>query len=255
MKSPSVKPLGRKPPSTKPPVLSTAQIEAAAEALLAAYARWRGRSVTLPVPIEHLIEAYLGLSLLYEAIPPDGDRLIVSKISQPVGGQPAEITVNAALLGSLLAEHPGLEQTALAHEVGHHQLHLASRRRLPLALDRGPARTYHLPAAALPGSAAAVERHRASRFDDAWWTEWQAHTFARFLLMPRGLLAPRLANLDLCHWPTLYRLRDLCGVTISALRVHLEKLGYLRLTADGRLVPGPAIPGSHRVTPPRLAPT
>ena len=255
MKSPSVEPSGR-----KPPVLSTAQIEAAAEALLAAYARWRGRSVTLPVPIEHLIEAYLGLPLLYEAIPPDGDRLIVSKISQPVGGQSAEITVNAALLGSLLAAHPGLEQTALAHEVGHHQLHLASRRRLPPAPDRGSAPTFHLPAAVLPGSAAAPERHRARRFDDAWWTEWQAHTFARFLLMPRGLLAPRLADLDLCHWPTLYRLRDLCGVTISALRVHLEKLGYLRLTADGRLLPGPvipspAIPGPHQVTPPRLPST
>ena len=91
-------------------------------------------------------------------------------------------------------------------------------------------------------------------------TEWQAHTFARFLLMPRSLLAPRLADLDLCHWPTLYRLRDLCGVTISALRVHLEKLGYLRLMADGRLSPGPAIlgpaiPGRQRATPPRRPPT
>lgn len=221
----------------RPPVLSTAQIEAAADALLAAYAGWRGQPVLPPVPVEHLLEAYFQLPLLYEPIPPKGNYVIVSKITQPASGHPAEVTVNADLLDTLLAEHPGLERTALAHELGHHRFHLDHGQGHQLAFDRHAAAPADGPATL--DVIGAPERRGARQADD-WWREWQACTFARYLLLPRSLLLPRVADLDLCAWPTLYRLRDEFGVTISALRLHLEKLGYIRLV-DGRLRPGPLL--------------
>ena len=226
----------------RPPVLSAAQIEAAADALLAAYARWRGQPVLPPVPVEHVLEAYLQLPLLYEPLPSDGAYIIVSKITQPASGRPAEVTVNANLLDTLLAEHPGLERTALAHELGHHRFHLNQGQRHQLAFDCHPVAVFRARGDGLASrnTSDAPERHRAMHPDDDWWREWQACTFARYLLLPRALLLPRVADLDLCAWPTLYRLRDEFGVTISALRLHLEKLGYIRLV-DGRLRPGPLL--------------
>ena len=57
--------------------------------------------------------------------------------------------------------------------------------------------------------------------------EWQAERFAGYLLLPGSLLLPTLAGVDLYHWPALYRLRDQFQVSITALRIRLEELGYL----------------------------
>ena len=52
--------------------------------------------------------------------------------------------------------------------------------------------------------------------------------------MPKTLLLPRAARLDLQSWHDLYKLRDDFSVTISAMKVRLEKLGLTYVDDDGR---------------------
>ena len=58
-----------------------------------------------------------------------------------------------------------------------------------------------------------------------------------FLLMPSNLLMEATRDVDLLSWPTLYGLRDRLQVTITALKVRLERLGLLYVTEDGELYP------------------
>jgi hypothetical protein len=55
-----------------------------------------------------------------------------------------------------------------------------------------------------------------------------------YLLMPRPLLLPRVKGMNLQSWPPLYRLRDEFDVTISAMRVRLEKLSLTYVDSQGR---------------------
>jgi Zn-dependent peptidase ImmA (M78 family) len=52
--------------------------------------------------------------------------------------------------------------------------------------------------------------------------------------MPKTLLLPRAARVDLQNWRGLYQLREDFGVTISAIKVRLEKLGLTYVDNDGR---------------------
>ena len=52
--------------------------------------------------------------------------------------------------------------------------------------------------------------------------------------MPGALLLPKARNIDLRNWRALYGLRDEFGVTITAMRVRLEKLGLTYVDDDGR---------------------
>ena len=67
--------------------------------------------------------------------------------------------------------------------------------------------------------------------------ELQAHRFMGFLLMPSHVLLEAVREVDLLSWPMLYELRDRLQVTITALKVRLERLGLLYVTEDGKLHP------------------
>ena len=67
-------------------------------------------------------------------------------------------------------------------------------------------------------------------------TSVQAHKFMSFLLMPRDLLLEAVRDVDLLSWRSLYDIRDLFQVTISALTIRLERLELLYI-ADGKLYP------------------
>ena len=58
-----------------------------------------------------------------------------------------------------------------------------------------------------------------------------------FLLMPSHVLLEAVREVDLLSWPMLYELRDRFQVTITALKVRLERLGLLYVTGDGKLYP------------------
>ena len=58
-----------------------------------------------------------------------------------------------------------------------------------------------------------------------------------YLLMPARLLMPAIRDVDLRQWRELYRLRDTFQVTITALKIRLEKLNLLYVTDDKKIYP------------------
>lgn len=54
-----------------------------------------------------------------------------------------------------------------------------------------------------------------------------------YLLMPSHLLLSKTRGLNLQRWRALYSLRDEFGVTITAMKVRLEKLGLTYVDDDG----------------------
>ncbi len=111
---------------------------------------------------------------------------------------------------AMFEETPGLYRTVLAHEAGHWELHADKSLAAQLSLDGMD-----------PGFQCLYRK--GSTADT--WDERNAHRFMSYLLMPADLLAPAVKGLNLSNWRDLYRLRDLFGVTITALLVRLETMG------------------------------
>lgn len=221
----------------KPPVLSVSQIEQRAEEVLAAYERQTGRLLELPVPIEKIAHRVLDLPVEWEALRPMPGREVVSKLVQPTLGVPARIVLNERLLKTTFRECPGLEQTAIGHEVGHGVFHLENGRQIQMGLGLDTGDEFTSDESHLTSKLALVLGARGPVGDDQW-REWQAHTFMRFVLMPRRLLWPVLEDSNVLSWTGhggLYSLRERCGVTISALVTHLSKLGYIEVDEGRRI--------------------
>ncbi len=224
----------------KPDYLSRTDVETRAEQVLSDYGRQKGRAVGIPIPIERIIDQLLDLPVLWESIPMDNGRIVVSKLVQPAPNIPARIVLNEDLRHTKFHEFPGLERTALAHEAGHAVFHLERGRvhQLGLGLSLAGERAPFVSEVEGLTRADCLAEALAARgpVDDAWWREWQAHTFMRFVLMPRRLLLPLLEGDGFLRWHGrggLYDLRDRLGVTISALTVHLAKLGIAQVDRRG----------------------
>lgn len=211
----------------KPSILSDAQIEADAYHLIAKYARKTGKSVTLPVPIERIIDSILDIPIEWEPIPPKDGREVVSKIVQPTYGKPSRIVMNEAMLGTKFAECPGLEATGMGHEAGHATYHIDRSKQFQLALDLDET-AFHTTIDEVSSELQRRLRQFGPMGDD-WWREWQAHTFMRHILMPEHLILPLVQGISRLTWPALYEMRETCNVTISALVVHLCKRGYMQV--------------------------
>ncbi len=231
------------------PILSTDQVEAAANEVLAVYAAELGTPVTAPVPVEEIADV-LDLRVVWHPLPAFGDDVKASRFNQPTLGQPAFISINENLRHTHFVQYPGLFRTALAHEIGHSRFHNEAWRGQQMFLvlpDSIPATASWAETTSkslTDGQAmeqSLVERAAQLRgpIGDDWWREWQAHTFMRFLLMPRQLLYPILdrGSPSLLTWAGLYSLRDQLDVTISALKVHLCKLDIIAVDGKGVIRP------------------
>ena len=222
----------------KPPILYERDIERRAEEVLTAYEHRTGKPIQPPVPIEKVALQVLDLPLEWDPLPLlAGGRAAVSKLRQPRFGIPATIVLNADLAETMFRECPGLEQTAVGHECGHGAFHLDRGRVHQLDLGFDTEGDFVSDAASLDNPLDEVIGRRGPVADD-WWREWQAHTFMRFVLMPRRLLLPQLAEGGYRNWRGrngLYDLRDCFGVTISALTVHLAKLRIARVDKEGHI--------------------
>jgi len=213
----------------KVPILSAKQIERQTEEILDGYTQQTGKPVALPVPIEKVAHQVLDLAVEWAPLPALPGRRAISKLTQPRFGEPARILLNVDLLETIFRDCPGLEQTAIAHESGHGVFHLDHGRQFQLDLGLGAADDFISDETSLTTKLAVALGMRGPVGDDSW-REWQAHTFMRHILMPRRLLLPLLEGGGYLRWSGpggLYELREQCGVTISALVVHLTKLGYI----------------------------
>ena len=195
--------------------ISDAQLEDRADKLLDRYERRHQAVSSPPVPVERILEDVLDLGILWDAVsePPGHSILAVLDSSSRT------VLLNETRR-SVITGTPGLYQTILAHEAGHWEVHvdhgLLEQQPLP-QFDRNINCVYRRSG---PGQEL---------------REVQAHRFMGFLLMPSSLLSEAVRDVDLLSWPILYRLRDLFQVTISALKIRLERLNLLYVAHDGRI--------------------
>lgn len=185
------------------------RLEYLANELLGIYEREKGSSAEPPIQADLVAES-VGLDILYEEIPEEPELTILAEIRPKV----RRIVVNERRL-EFIERFPGYLNTTIGHELAHWWLHIDHD-----ALNH----------AALPDF---IHSYAPTRPEDGRGKrdEYNADELMSYLLMPKTLLLPRA---DLQGWRSLYRLRDDFGVTISAMKVRLEKLGLTYVDDDGR---------------------
>ncbi len=190
------------------------ELERRANLVLQKHAAKSTGSLSIPIPVERIAEHTLNLELLWDVILEPEDRSVLAKLI----ASKRRIVFNETHR-DLLTETPGLYNTSLGHEVGHWILHV----------DEGAVDTLPLPGFETSGELVV--------YHDSRWNEENAARFMSYLLMPREFLTPIIQNLDqsLQDWQTVYRLREKFDVTISAMRIRLERLGLLHMDEEGKL--------------------
>ena len=152
--------------------LSKEHIKAEAALLVENYALFRGAEVEPPIPLEHIIEAYLGFTLEYE----DLEELIgFSDVLGATWLRQKRIAINE----NLLQENVGRMFFTCGHEIGHIMLHS----RYISGTGEKPAKR--------SAEQEIVCREVASKKRG----EWQADYFAACLLMPEENVRRAYSNI------------------------------------------------------------
>lgn len=195
--------------------ISDAQLEGKADRVLRRYEARYDAVTGPPVPVERIVEDVLDLGILWDRMPKASGRTILAALEPS-----AQMVVFNESKREFFDKTTGLYNTVLAHEAGHWEIHVEHGLRDQLLLPTLEREFTFLYRQTGPGN----DRR-----------EVQAHKFMGFLLMPSGLLLEAISDVDLLSWPALYKLRDRFQVTITALKVRLERLGLLYVTGNGEL--------------------
>lgn len=176
-------------------------IERKALELLTIYSRNHSWHFSFPIPIDLIIELELGYD---NAVADLGDPLILGAIS------PLENTIYTNERSEEQFEkYQGLYRFTLGHEVGHWALHLNGSEGQMKISEEFP---YPF-----------ICRDTSTKPP----IEKQADMFSSAILMPTDLVKESVAGRDIFSWSALYQLRDEWGVSVTALKIRLEKLGLL----------------------------
>ncbi len=203
--------------------ISDNQLEARAFALLRQYAVHTGKPIRPPVSVEKVIEQVMRIDIVWMPILDQGAPVLAKLVVRQSG---CEIVVNENKL-NFFGEHIGTEAYSLAHEAGHALLHVDKPSLQTESLAKYEQREIVL----CRGGQDEADKREAKQ------GEWQAERFASFLLMPQDLVLAVCADLNIYDWPALYALKDLFGVTISALTHRLHDLHLITITLDSRVIP------------------
>ena len=144
-------------------------IETGTLVLIADYGRKYGLIVEPPIPVEQIIEAHLGLTFDFADLP----RLLNDPTA--LGGtwfKTREVKIDESLDPDVFPANLGRYRFTVAHEIGHWELH----------------RHHYLSADGQAAMFAGVEKPVICRSGDWSPREWQANTFAGYLLMPTGMV-------------------------------------------------------------------
>jgi hypothetical protein len=174
-----------------------------------------GSPLSPPLSAEHILDVALADelgSVLWEVLPEAPGTTVLGCLDQ----SSKTIILNESRR-SLLLDTPGLINTTIAHEIGHWQLHA----------DRS-----HTGQTMLPGFESLSPPDTQSATD--YWDEKNAHRFMGNLLMPHELLCPPALEEGLSNWRGLYVLREQFDVTITALKIRLEELGFTYVDENGK---------------------
>lgn len=204
-----------------------------------------GQPVTLPVPVEQIVEQVLGLDFDYDEI----EEMPGEQILGGLDAQNRKILLNAKHT-DLFEQMPGLLRSTIGHEAGHWDVDI----------DRS--KLFHPTIPGLDLKPCVVKRHatRADRFievlerraatDERAYkllkklTEGQdspevksaVDRYQSALLMPEWLMRDAARQTDLTNWPALYRLAEQAQVTISNLTVRLRRLGLIYIPEGSKTI-------------------
>lgn len=189
-------------------------------------------TVTLPVPIEKIVERVLGLDFDWEDIEEQpGEQILGGLIPEQ-----KRIVLNSAHM-DLFEEKPGLERSTIGHEAGHWDIDI----------DRTSLHHPHLPGFDLDSyvvkrnvrdSKILVEVLNRAIHDDRFYKLYQQMTagvdspevssavdrYQSSLLMPRWLMIEEAEQIDVTRWRDLYQLAEKAQVNISNLVVRLTRM-------------------------------
>jgi len=203
--------------------LPDAVLEAHASRLIGRYGQAYGALSQFPVPVERIADLLLELDLLWEPIPDTLETWTLAYLDPAI----RRIGLNETHQAHFDTFF-GTYEFTVAHEIGHFELHLLDAELVPMpfAAQTGEVRRGYL--CRSQGRAANPARPYDRR-------ELQANRFASFLLLPEDLLRPAVRGLDLTRRPDLDQLRRLCHVSLEALKIRLQGLGWLYIAPDGAL--------------------
>lgn len=173
-----------------------------------------------------LVADALEIRIVWDKIPADNEGIIAAKI-EPIKRR---ITINEEFLD--IKTNKGLEQSTIAHEIGHWVLHVNQDeadgivKQLELALIcKGTEKLF-----------LGRTPHLQTQTTSNWKIEWQAQYFASCLLMPRYILEQKRRGRNLQNWHHLYAMAHELGITISNLTNRLQDLGWISIPKGSRQI-------------------
>ena len=191
------------------------EIEAKAIKVLRFVQTQRKRSLKWPIDPGHIAE-YLGLDMDCGYISPDDDGEIAAMII------PTERKI--IMNERSLELPPGFEESSIAHEIGHWELHI-DKYAISNLQKQGNSQLE-----------ASVEPFLCRSSYTQNKIEWQAQYFASCFLMPKFKLQEVLRGRYLTNWKHLYAMKDEFGVTISNLTNRLQGLGWIDIPKGSKQI-------------------
>jgi hypothetical protein len=202
------------------------------------YERKHGVPVSLPVPVEEIVEQVLGLDF-------DWDVIDERPGEQILGGLDAvglKILLNEKH-ADLFEQTPGLLRSTIGHEAGHYDIDIDRAGLLhptlpgfdltPGTVKRHASKTAKVIEVLFLRAATDPRAYKLYKQitdgQDAPEVRSAVDRYQSALLMPEWLIRDAAQSFDLLRWPDLYRLAELAQVTISNLTVRLQRLGMIYL--------------------------
>lgn len=202
------------------------------------FERKRGVTVSLPVPVEEVVEHALGLDF-------DWDVIDERPGEQILGGLDAvgrKILLNEKHV-ELFENNPGLLRSTIGHEAGHYDIDIDRASLLhptlpgfdlkPAIVKRHASKTDKVIDVLLVRAATDPRAYKLYKQitdgQDAPEVRSAVDRYQSALLMPEWLIRDAAGSFDFLRWPDLYRLAELAQVTISNLTVRLQRLGIIYL--------------------------
>lgn len=187
--------------------------------LIRGYERRRNRSVSLPVPVEAIIERMLGLRILWVEIEEQPNEIVLARIDPNFEGQPT-VQMNERRRVHF-EQYLGTEPYSMAHEAGHWVLHY----------DGGDVGQLRLGLGDAPEKSSLLCR----KMGDKDRREYQAERFAAHFLMPEYLMRSAVVGRNLSQWESIKAFAHECGVSKTAMTKRLVDMGLITIGPANQL--------------------
>lgn len=215
--------------------MTTEQIDEITSSRIREYEQQCGESVSLPVPVENIVEQILHLDFDWVDIEEQpGEQILAGLVPEE-----RRVVLNSRHL-ELFQEKPGLERSTIGHEAGHWDIDI-DRTSLHHPSLPGIDVTPEIVCRHSSNSDMLVEVLNRAVHDSRYYTLYRELTagldppevksavdrYQSSLLMPAWLIREAVRQIDVTNWSHLYELAERAQVTISNLVVRLHRLDII----------------------------